>query len=329
MQGLPGGPSEAYKRRKRRQRRLILLLAVLVALEIVLLGRGAMLLLPSNNATALAPTATAVISPTPTPSPVPTPPAPAIQAAAGILIDAANGNVLFTKNANEQLPMASTTKIMTAIIALESGNLDQSVTIGADAVKEGSGDASHIGVTVGEVLTLRQLLYGLLLPSGDDAAVAIADAVGKERQANFIDLMNQQAQYMGLTHTHYINPDGLDADGHYTSARDLVYLTRYALRFPTFVSIVSTYEYKIAATDHNPPYDFKNTNLLIAPGTAYSGADGIKTGTTGNAGACLVFSAERNNHHLLGVVLNSPDDDARYTDARALLDWGFSVEGSA
>jgi D-alanyl-D-alanine carboxypeptidase (penicillin-binding protein 5/6) len=328
MQGLPGGSSESFQYRKRRQRWLILLLAGLVVLAALLLGRGIMLL-PSAGAAALATTPRGMLTPTAAPSPIPTPPAPAIQAIAGMMIDTSNGDVLFTKNADKELAMASTTKVMTAIIALEGGNLDQPVTIGADAVKEGSGGDSHMGLSTGEVLTLRQLLYGLLLPSGDDAAVAIADAVAKERQANFIDLMNQQAQYLGLTHTHYVNPDGLDVDGHYTSARDLVYLTRYALRFPTFISIVSTNEYRIPATHQHKAYDLQNTNELLSPNGGYTGADGVKTGTTGSAGECLVFSAKRGEHHLVGVVLNDPNDTARYADARALLDWGFSVVGGA
>jgi D-alanyl-D-alanine carboxypeptidase (penicillin-binding protein 5/6) len=297
---------------------------VLIVLEIVLLTRGIMLL-RSDGAAALAVTPTPTATATPSPTPSPTPPAPAIQAVAGILLDMSNGAILFTKNGDEELPMASTTKIMTIVLALENGNLDQNVTIGADAVKEGSGDASHMGVTEGEVLTMHDLLYGLMLPSGDDVAVAIADAVSKERGRSFVALMNEQAQYLGLTHTHYVNPDGLDAQGHYTSVTDLVHLTRFALRLPMFASIVSTYEYKIPATSKHNAYDLKNTNQLIWPKTGYAGADGIKTGTTGNAGACLVFSATRGDHHLIGVVLGAPGDAGRYGDARKLLDWGFSV----
>jgi D-alanyl-D-alanine carboxypeptidase (penicillin-binding protein 5/6) len=327
MQGPPQAPSEAYRRRKRRQRVLLVLLAALIVLEIALLARGLMLL-PLGSATAQAPTPTATPFPTPTPYPTPTTPAPAIQAEAGILMDAANGTILFTKNADQELAMASTTKIMTALLALENGNLDQQVTIGADALQI-PGDATRMGVSQGEVLTMHDLLYGLLLPSGDDVAITIADTVGKDRGISFIDLMNEQARYLGLTHTHYVNANGLDANGHYTSARDLAHLTRFALRFPMFDSIVDTYEYKIPATSQHKAYDLKNTNLLISPTNPYPGADGVKTGTTGNAGACLVFSAVRSGHHLLGVVLNAPTDDGRYVDARALLDWGFSAFGGA
>ncbi|HLW03921.1 MAG TPA: D-alanyl-D-alanine carboxypeptidase family protein [Ktedonobacterales bacterium] len=327
MQGPPRAPSENYRRWKRRQQRLLILLGVLVLLEIALLARGIMLL-PASSATALAPTPTATSTPTPTPSPVPTPPPPTIQAAASMLEDVSTHRVLTGQNVDAELPMASTTKIMTAVVALETGHLDQSVTIGSDVLDLPS-DASRMGLSVGEVLTMRQLLYGLMLPSGDDAAIAIADAVGKERGANFIDLMNQQAQFLGLTHTHYVNSNGLDAPGHYTTASDLVNLTRFALRLPPFVSLIATYEYKIPATGQHKAYDLLNTNQLLWPNSGYPGADGVKTGTTGKAGACLVFSATRNDHQLVGVVLDAPSDDARYTEARQMLNWGFSVIGSA
>ncbi len=323
MQLPPRVPPEAYRRRKRRQRWLLALLAVLILLEIGLVTRGIMLL-PTGGAAALAPTAAPTPTRTPTPTPNPTPPAPAVQATAAMLVDASTGAVLFTQRVNEELPMASTTKIMTAVLALEYGHLDQPVTIGGD-VFQLPGDASRMGLGEGEVLTLRQLLYGMMLPSGDDAAVAVADVVGAGRGENFIDLMNAKARFLGLTHTHYVDPDGLDAPGHYTSASDLIKLTRYALRLPLFVSIVATYAMKIPPTNQHKGYGLVNTNALIRPDGGYPGADGVKTGTTGEAGACLVFSATRNDHQLLGVVLGAPSDNARYVDARLLLNWGFKV----
>src|SRR5579859_260914 len=154
MQQPPRAPSDAYRRWKRRQRRLITLLAVLVLLEIGLVTRGVMLL-PASKATALAPTPTPTPTFTPTPTPTPPPPAPTIQAAAGMLVDMDTGQVLFSLHPDEELPMASTTKIMTVLLALEYGHLDQRVTIGADAVAAGAGDDSHMGVSQGETLTLR------------------------------------------------------------------------------------------------------------------------------------------------------------------------------
>jgi D-alanyl-D-alanine carboxypeptidase (penicillin-binding protein 5/6) len=314
--------AKAHRRWKRRQQRLIALLAVLALLAVGLLTRGLFLLLPSGSgATQAAPTPSATLAPSPTPHPKPS--APAIQAAAGMLVNVDSGAVLFRQDADEKLAMASTTKIMTAVLALQYGQLDAPVTIGYDPVSEETADNTRMGLSVGEVLTLRDLLYGMLLPSGDDAAIAVADAISGSR-SRFVALMNTKARWLGLTHTHYTNPDGLDAPGHYTSASDLIKLTEYALSFKEFVAIVATSEYKIPLTNQHKGYDLMNTNHLLGA-NGYPGADGVKTGTTGDAGDCLVFSATRNDAHLLGVVLGDPTDDARFQDARALLDWGFAV----
>ena len=317
-------PIETYRHWKRRQRRLLILLAVLVALEIFLVVRGVMLLPAGGHdspAVAAKPSATATIKPSPTATPQPPPPAPVIDAAASILVNASDGNVLFTQNIDAQLPMASTTKVMTAILALQYGKLDQQITIGSDAVAAGAGDNSHMGVSRGEILSLRDLLYGMMLPSGDDAAVAVADGISGSQQA-FVQLMNARAQALGLTHTHYANPHGLDAPGHYTSASDLVKLAEIAMQNPVFATIVATQHYLIPATSQHQKYDLYNTNELLG---SYDGAEGIKTGGTGNAGDCLVFAVLRNDAELFGVVLGAPDDSTRYSDARALLDWGFTV----
>ncbi len=313
-----------YRRWRRRQLRLLAIMMILLVVVVGLVVRGIMLLPPANAGTALGTTPTfspTVIIRSPTATPKPPPPAPTIHAAAGILMDLDDGSLLFKAHENDQLPMASTTKIMTALIALRRGKLDQPVTIGADAVAEGAGDNSHMGVSEGEVLSLEDLLYGLLLPSGDDAAVAIADAIGGS-VPGFVTMMNAEAKIMGLTHTHYVNPDGLDADGHYTSASDLLKLTRRALAIPEFDLIVNTVEHKIPATAQHNKHDLFTTNALI---DNYPGADGIKTGTTPGAGYCLVFSATRNSGQLVGVLLGDPNDQARYQDAQALLDWGFQV----
>ena len=326
----PYTPSDSARRWKQRQRRLLIVLAVLLVLEVALVARGVMLLGSAGGTTAQAgqPTAsaTATLLPSPTATARPLPSAPSIQAAAGMLLDLSANRLLFQQNAGAQLPMASTTKIMTLLVALKYGRprLDAPVTIGADAVVAGQGENSHMGVSQGEVLSLRDLLYGLMLPSGDDAAVAIADALAGSEPA-FVALMNARAQSLGLTHTRYINSNGLDADGQYTSASDLLRLTAFALDVPDFAEIVSTPEYIIPATSQHKAYDLQNTNELLGP-QGYVGADGVKTGTTGNAGACLVFSATRGDAHLLGVLLGDPNDGARYADARALLDWGFTAE---
>lgn len=306
-------PETASHRKQRKHWPLILIiLAGLVLLSVGLLAR-VILPLPSGSLGRLPGSSSS----------------PSIQAAASMLEDVTTHQVLFGYNMDAELPMASTTKIMTAVVALETGHLDQSVTIGDD-VLDLPPDASRMGLLPGDVLTMRQLLYGLLLPSGDDAAIAIADAVSQERGANFIDLMNQQAQALGLTYTHYVNPHGLDAPDQYTSASDLVKLTLFALRVPFFSTLVDTYVYAIPhSRQHHAFPPLKNTNELLAPNTGYPGANGVKTGATGQAGNCLVFSATRNRQQLVGVVLGAPSDEARFTDARTLLDWGFLARGSA
>jgi D-alanyl-D-alanine carboxypeptidase (penicillin-binding protein 5/6) len=226
--------------------------------------------------------------------------------------------------------MASTTKIMTALIAIQAGDLNALVSIHQDAVNEvilnnGSSAKLHIG----DQLTLRDLLYGLMLPSGDDAAIAIADSVGGST-SNFVNIMNNFAYRLHLFQTHYINPDGLtyyDANrqpipGHYTTPYDLVRLASYAMTIPLFAQIVRTQHYTLPVTATHHSYTWDNTDLLLA---IYSGATGIKTGFTLEAGECLVFSATRSGHHLIGVVLHSLDAAHRFSDAKTLLDWGFGL----
>ncbi len=252
--------------------------------------------------------------------------APTISATAGYLFDPTTGQVLFEQNATQELAMASTTKIMTTLTALTFGSLSQRITIGPDTVAMQNGFDSVAGLKLGDALTLCDLLYALLLPSGDDAAVAIAEGVGGT-QARFVAEMNAEAALLGLWRTHYSNPDGLDQAGHYTTARDLAQLAAYAMSIPVFAQIVGTATYTLPQTADHQAYFWQTTNYLLTPTNYYPGATGVKTGTTGNAGACLVFSAARNGRQLIGVVLNEPTDAGRFTDAAALLDWGFAQGG--
>lgn len=287
-------------------------------------------------------------SPRPTPHAVLTPRgAPgAIAASEAILVDADTGTILYAKNAEMPAPMASTTKIMTALIALRSGKLEHLITVGQDAVDQ-DGVGSSAGLYVGERVPLNVLLYGLLLPSGDDAAVAIADGLAGSQDA-FVTIMNTEAQRLHLFQTHFYNPSGLDTDQHlnpippaqhYTTPYDLVRLARYALSIPLFARIVSTATYMPPAnTSRGVPLPWKNTNTLL---TSFTGTVGIKTGWTEAAGGCLVFAARRQGHTLIGVVLHSIgarntqqlDEQARAADSKMLLTWGFSlpveVPGSA
>jgi D-alanyl-D-alanine carboxypeptidase (penicillin-binding protein 5/6) len=254
-----------------------------------------------------------------------------INATEAILMDSDTGTILYEKNAEVPVPMASTTKIMTALIALRSGLLDQEVTIGQDAINEVLlNDGSSAFLVVGDKIKLRDLLYGLMLPSGDDAAVAIADAVAGSVQ-NFVKIMNIEAQKLHLYQTHYYNPDGLpptDAQGnpingvHYSTPYDLARLARYAMSIPLFAQIVQTRTYTLPASATHHAYTWANTNELLG---VYQGMLGIKTGSTPEAGDCLVFAAKRDGHTLIGVTLHSDTDALRFQDTRTLLNWGFGL----
>jgi D-alanyl-D-alanine carboxypeptidase (penicillin-binding protein 5/6) len=251
---------------------------------------------------------------------------PSVTAHAAYVYDPDLGFVYYAKNANEELPMASCTKIMTALLAVERGNLDQMVTIGADAAALATPGNSYMGVSQGEKISLRDLLYGLLLPSGNDAAIAIADAIGGN-VPNFVAMMNARAQQLGLTSTHFANPHGLDAPGHYTTAHDLAVLATAAMRNPELVKITSTYKYVIPATSTHKRFVLVTGDDII-PGarSPYPGAIGVKPGFTGNAGYCQAFAAIRHGHLIVGVVLGEPDWIVRLSDMRRLLDWGFEEE---
>lgn len=279
------------------------------------------------------------VFPSPTPSPTPiltvrgTP--PSVAAKAAYLLDADTGHTLVNINGQMRLPMASTTKIMTAIITIEKANLNQVVTIKQDAIDEVKKNfGSSAQLVVGDKISLRYLLYGLMLPSGDDAAIAIADAVGGT-PANFVNMMNLYAQRLHLTKTHFINPDGLtyyqtqpgqttqgQPSFNYTTASDLVHLAHYALNNQIFAQIVRLQQFILPATPDHHAYNWETTNNLLA---TYIGTTGIKTGYTVEAGYVLVFSATNGNHHLVGAVMQEKDDNQRVADATALLNWGFAL----
>ncbi len=254
---------------------------------------------------------------------------PSVSAEAAFVFDAGSGFAFYAKDADVELPMASTTKVMTALLAVERGSLNQLVTVGPDATALVRPDSSYMGLDAGEKLSLEQLLYGLILPSGNDAAVAIADAIGGS-EAGFVDLMNQRAQALGLTHTHFATPHGLDEPGHYTTARDLTILSAAAMKNPTLVKITSALHYTIPATPLHKAYELQTGNDLLAGARApYPGAIGVKPGFTGAAGYCQAFAAIRHGHLIVGTVLNEPSWQVRITDMHVLLDWGFAQDSIA
>lgn len=237
-----------------------------------------------------------------------------LSARSGVVIDRQSGRVLYAKNAEAKMPMASTTKVMTAICALENGNLDDIVEVHPSAVGV-EGSSMYLGH--GEKITLENLVYGLMLASGNDAAVAIAMHMSGSVE-NFSDLMNDTAVKIGAKNTSFKNPNGLDAEGHYTTAYDLALITRYGLENVNgFAEIVKTYEKKMPW--HGKDYDriLHNHNKLLR---LYDGCDGVKTGFTKKSGRCLVSSATRDNLGVIAVTLNAPND---WDDHTKMLDYAF------
>ncbi len=269
------------------------------------------------------PTPTPTPSPTPTPLPTPTPtPTPFVSGLAAYLIDADSGRVLYNMNSAQELPIASTTKIMTAIVTIENANLDQGVTVQQSDLDQVPAGASTAGLVAGDHFRVQTLLYALMLPSGTDASIVLARVVAGST-ANFVAMMNAKAQVLGLTHTHFDNPHGFGTTNHYSTAADMVTLARYAMDNATFATIVGQDTYNVSPTLYTHAYPWTNTNSLL---TTYQGADGVKTGWTDDAGFCLVFSASRNGHHLIGAELGAPSYDAVFADGAKLLDLGFSKE---
>lgn len=216
--------------------------------------------------------------------------------------DAYSGREFFKKNSDEKLPMASTTKIITAITALENykGSLDEKHIVPNDAVGI---EGTSMYLKTGEELSLRELLYGLMLPSGNDAGVAISIIVGKTTD-NFINMMEEVANKAGAVNSNFVNPHGLDADGHYTTAKDLALITAYALKNPTFREIVSTKNVIIEESNKYQTRYFRNKVKLL---NTVDGCIGVKTGFTDNAGRCIVTASEKNGMEIICVLLNCAD----------------------
>ncbi|MEK3721730.1 D-alanyl-D-alanine carboxypeptidase family protein [Paenibacillus sp. FSL H8-0034] len=249
-------------------------------------------------------------------------PSPALQAAPAIsthaetaaLIDVRSGRVLYSKQGDKQMRIASLTKIMTAIVAVEQGKLSDSVKVGKNAFgKEGS----SIYLKLNEEMSLHHLLYGMMLRSGNDAATAIAEHVGGTVEG-FAYLMNEKARMIGMEHSSFKNPSGLDEEGHYSTANDMAKLAAYSLRNPQFQEIVKTKLKKAPNPNEAWDYTWLNKNKMLQ---LYDGADGVKTGYTKLAMRCLVSSATRGGQQLAVVTLNDGDD---WADHAKLLDYGFA-----
>lgn len=234
-------------------------------------------------------------------------------AKACVVIDEATGRVLLAHNENEPLPMASTTKIMTALLALENCSLDEMVTCGPEAFGV---PGTSIYLSKGETLKMRDMLYGLMLASGNDAATAIAEHVGGD-VSSFCRMMTGRAVQLGCSNTAFLTPHGLPKEGHYTTALDLALIAREAMKHPVFREIVSTSRATIPWEGRDYDRVLNNKNRLLG---SYEGATGIKTGYTKKAGRCLVFGAERDGMRIIGVVLNCWE---WFDEAERLLDLAF------
>lgn len=239
---------------------------------------------------------------------------PAVTAKGAVLMEAGAGRILWSRNGEERLPMASTTKIMTALLTLEQPGLDEVFTVNAQAIRV---EGTSMGLTEGSQATLRTLAAGMLLASGNDAANAAAVRVAGT-QADFVMMMNRRAAQLGMKDTNFETPSGLDGQSHYSTAADMALLARAALENPDFRSLCSQTSLKLCYG--NPPYDrwLANHNRLLKE---YPGCIGLKTGFTKKAGRCLVSAAEREGVTLICVTLSDPND---WRDHTALLDWGFS-----
>nr|WP_235946735.1 D-alanyl-D-alanine carboxypeptidase family protein [Paenibacillus glycinis] len=230
------------------------------------------------------------------------------------LIDVESGRILYSHNGDKPMLIASLTKIMTAIVAIEHGKLSDMVET---SVRAAGKEGSSIYLRRGEKMSLHNMLYGLMLRSGNDAATAIAEHVGGSEEG-FVHLMNDKAEMLGLANSQFMNPSGLDAEGHYASANDLAKLTAYALKNPVFKEIVKTKSKSAPNPNDNWNYLWKNKNKML---TMYEGADGVKTGYTKKSLRCLVSSATRGGQQLVAVTLNDSDD---WNDHQRLLSYGFN-----
>ncbi|MBF6341704.1 D-alanyl-D-alanine carboxypeptidase [Nocardia abscessus] len=279
------------------------------------------LVVVAGHGVAVAPAASDVHIQLPWPIPEPS----AVQASGAALADGITGTVLWSRQPNTSVPIASITKVMTALVVITSGDLDRTITVPQESIAYCTKyDGSNAGLVPGEVLTARQLLYAMMLPSGCDAAYTLAEAYGPG-QDGFIIKMNDTAHRMGLTGTHFTDPSGLPAPtdhSTYSTPADLVALGLRAMSLPVFRDIARSKSYHLPAGPGNRAHLWQTTNMLLHD---YPGTVGIKTGYTDAAGTCLLFETVRAGIPLIGVVLHSSphSDVAARDDAERMLNWAY------
>ena len=254
-----------------------------------------------------------------------------------LLMEASTGKVIYEKNAHTRMYPASTTKIMTAILVLENGNLTDTVTVSENAVLSIPNGYSTAQLQIGEQFTVEQLLYALMLPSANDAAVALAEYIAGSVDS-FAAMMNTKAVEIGCQDTHFVNPNGVHDENHYSTTYDLALMGQYAMENSTFRSIVSTAQFSLPATNQHPTADrtFHNTNSLLSSSLSSNGYNyyyypyctGIKTGYTDSAKSCIVASAKKDDLEFIVVVLGGETLESglsgRYLDCKTLFDYGFN-----
>jgi D-alanyl-D-alanine carboxypeptidase len=313
-----------------KQRTLLIIALILMLVLVVVLGAffSSALSFGQNTSASIVtpvlvptytPTPTPTPSPTDTPMPSPTPP-PLVNGSSAYLLNVTTGSVPVNVNSHLRVPMWSTTKIMTALLAIEQLQPDQVVTIQQAELDEVPNGLSTALLVANDKMSVQDLLYGLLLPSGSDAAVVLAHTVSGNT-ASFVALMNATAAQLGLTDTHYMNPYGADEHGHYSSAADLVKLARKAMGYSLFATIVATQSHHLAADyfHHGYPWD----NIINPFLQEYPGAKGIKTGSNvAGDDWCMVFAAYRHGDLLIGAEMQAPSQQQVFTDAENILNKG-------
>ncbi|MDQ4129047.1 MAG: D-alanyl-D-alanine carboxypeptidase [Actinomycetota bacterium] len=256
------------------------------------------------------------------------PGAPRLNAGSWALVDADTGLYLAGKDPDKQVAIASTTKVMVALVALEErANLNEEVTVSENAASYAGSVYSNVGLYPYDSVSVRELLTAALVPSGTDAVYALAEHLGGGSVDQFVGKMNEKAKSMGLKNTRFENPAGLDTRGNYSSARDLTRIVREAMKYPEFREIVGMSEASITTQDRR--IDLVNTNLLVVPnsGFDYPPATGAKTGTSPQAGPCLIATATSGEESYVAVVLDAAEDLQRFEAARAALEYGFGEFG--
>lgn len=245
---------------------------------------------------------------------------PSVTAASWILFDESTDMVLAEWDADTRRPMASITKIMTVMLALENGDVDESVVVSEAAAGQGG---QEMNLVAGETVTLGALVRAAMVRSGNDAAASIAEHIGGSIEG-FVNMMNERAAELGLDNTHFVNPNGLDASGHYSSPRDMLTLSRQAMSMPEFEELARSRALVFPDTPNGEQRSATNTNRIL---NSYEGVIGVKTGETPNAGLTYVGAAERDGRRLYTVVFRSVGERAHFADAIALYNWGFQELG--